>query len=83
MLQRIAFVVVSLTSVVFATEDIARDIDGYLATVDESPGDESFWRRSKLTGDWGGRRSRLADKGVTLDLSSGHLPSLGNATCRF
>ncbi len=67
MLQRIAFVVVFLTSVVFATEDIARDIDGYLATVDES--DESFWRRSKLTGDWGGLRSRLADKGVTLDLS--------------
>ncbi|MGH7167209.1 MAG: carbohydrate porin, partial [Nitrospiraceae bacterium] len=26
-----------------------------------------FWERSKLTGDWGGVRSRLAQAGVTLD----------------
>ncbi len=26
-----------------------------------------FWERSKLTGDWGGLRSRLAQNGVTLD----------------
>ena len=69
MLLRIACVIVFLTSVVFATEDAALDIDAYLATVDESSGDESFSRRSTLIGDWGGHRSRLADKGITLELS--------------
>jgi len=28
-----------------------------------------FWKRSTLTGDWGGFRNELADKGVTVDLN--------------
>ena len=30
--------------------------------------DESFWTRSRLTGDWGGARSDLDSNGVTIDL---------------
>lgn len=32
------------------------------------PSDTSIWKRSQLTGDWGGVRSQLADSGVTFDL---------------
>jgi porin len=34
-----------------------------------NPYSGDIWTRSALTGDWGGLRNRLADKGVTLDLS--------------
>lgn len=33
----------------------------------QSSGESSFWKRSTLTGDWGGVRSSMAEKGVTLD----------------
>jgi porin len=33
-----------------------------------------LWSRSKLTGDWGDSRSRLAENGVTLDLSLLSIP---------
>lgn len=38
------------------------------AWADDSPAAEAkgFWEREKLTGDWGGLRSNLADKGVEL-----------------
>ena len=29
-----------------------------------------IWHRSKLTSDWGGERTKLAEKGITLDISS-------------
>ena len=35
----------------------------------ETPYSGDIWNRSTLTGDWGGLRNRLAEKGVTLDLS--------------
>jgi porin len=34
-----------------------------------TPYSGDIWSRSTLTGDWGGLRNQLADKGVTLDLS--------------
>jgi porin len=34
-----------------------------------NPYSGDIWTRSTLTGDWGGVRNQLADKGVTLDLS--------------
>jgi carbohydrate-selective porin OprB len=34
-----------------------------------NPYSGDIWTRSTLTGDWGGIRNQLADKGVTLDLS--------------
>ena len=34
-----------------------------------TPYSGDIWNRSTLTGDWGGLRNRLAEKGVTLDLS--------------
>ena len=34
-----------------------------------NPYSGDIWTRSTLTGDWGGLRNKLADKGVTLDLS--------------
>ena len=30
--------------------------------------DKSFWKQQYLLGDWGGERSKLADKGVVLDI---------------
>ena len=35
----------------------------------KNPYSEDFWSRSTLTGDWGGLRTELAAKGVTLDMS--------------
>ena len=35
----------------------------------KNPYSEDFWSRSTLTGDWGGLRTELAAKGVTLDVS--------------
>jgi len=35
----------------------------------ETPYSGDIWNRSTLTGDWGGLRNQLAEKGVTLDLS--------------
>ena len=34
-----------------------------------TPYSGDIWNRSTLTGDWGGLRNQLAEKGVTLDLS--------------
>jgi porin len=34
-----------------------------------NPYSGDFWTRSTMTGDWGGVRNQLANKGVTLDLS--------------
>jgi porin len=34
-----------------------------------NPYSGDFWTRSTMTGDWGGIRNQLAEKGVTLDLS--------------
>ena len=40
-------------------------------TNEQTPGPYSgdFWKRSTLTGDWGGARNEMAAKGVTMDLS--------------
>ncbi len=35
---------------------------------EENPYYETFWNRPYLTGDWGGLRSYLADKGINLDV---------------
>lgn len=37
-------------------------------SIDPSPTDTGFMHRKYLLGDWGGERSKLADKGVTFDL---------------
>ncbi|MGH7795110.1 MAG: hypothetical protein ACREQ2_09455, partial [Candidatus Binatia bacterium] len=34
-----------------------------------NPYSGDFWRRSTLSGDWGGLRNDLAAKGVTIDMS--------------
>lgn len=49
--------------IVVSTHAIAADP---LATPDYSG---SFWSRSTMTGDWGGERQQLANKGVTVDMT--------------
>ena len=47
-------------------------LGGHVGAQDSSAKDPysgNFWSRSTLTGDWGGLRSELAAKGVTLDMS--------------
>lgn len=39
-----------------------------LAFSEELVPEETIWNRPYLTGDWGGLRSKLIDKGVTLNL---------------
>ena len=39
-----------------------------LAFAEELSAEESIWNRSYLTGNWGGLRSKLRDKGTTLNL---------------
>ena len=49
------------TGMCLVTQTVAGGIDGNYS------GD--FWSRSTLTGDWGGARNDLAEKGVTFDLT--------------
>jgi len=39
-----------------------------LAFAEGLTAEESIWNRSYLTGNWGGLRPRIVDKGITLDL---------------
>ena len=66
MVARPALVLLLLAATLLAEEQdgLARDVDGYLAAEKAS-----WWERSTLTGDWGGLRTRLAEKGITLDVA--------------
>jgi porin len=54
---------VLLFGIVFGVNAVAQE------TSPSKPYSGDFWSRSTLTGDWGGARNNLAEKGITFDLS--------------
>src|SRR6266536_649838 len=61
-------VTISLLSVFVATLAVQPQVQAGEAPP-ANPYSGDFWTRSTLTGDWGGLRNQLAEKGVTFDLS--------------
>ena len=50
------------------TATLLTSLPALTQSIDASPTDTSFMHRKFLLGDWGGERTKLADKGVTFDI---------------
>ncbi|HEX2538862.1 MAG TPA: hypothetical protein VHL13_11320, partial [Pseudolabrys sp.] len=66
-MKRVAGLVAGVASIAMLSAGVANAAD-VMPTKAKAPAQKSIWEQDTLTGDWGGARTALKDKGIDLTL---------------